>query len=170
MKKWQFKGSVGSFFRFIDKEVEEVLCAVLLSVLVLCLTWMIAARYLFEMPAHWAEEITRFAFVWLIYIGAIIAIKRGAHFRITAQFMLLPEKMKKYQLVVADTIWLFYNILLIKYGWDLVSMYSEVTPALEIPMKYAYSIIPLSCLVFSIRLIQFNWKRFHVGRRGGDNT
>lgn len=169
MSKSQFRESVDLFFRFIDKDVEEIICAILLSVLVFCLTWMIAARYIFALPAHWAEEITRFAFIWLIYTGAIIAIKRGEHFRITAQFKLLSEKIQKHQLLVADTIWLLYNILLVKYGWDLVRMYSEVTPALQIPMTYAYSIIPLSFFMFSIRIIQFNYQQFHLNKKDKNN-
>jgi len=166
LRRCQFREAVNLFVRSLDKEAEEIICAILLSLLIFCLTWMIAARYLFELPAHWAEEITRFAFIWLIYTGAIIAIKRGEHFRITAQFRLLPEKIQKHQLLVADTIWLLYNILLVKYGWDLVRMYSEVTPALQIPMKYAYSIIPLSFVMFSIRLIQFNYKQFRLDKNG----
>ena len=112
----------------------------------------------------WAEELSRIAFVWFIYAGAVIAIKRGGHFRVTAQFNLLPKKLLKYKLIPGDAIWLFYNILLIKYGWDLVNFYSELTPALQIPMKYAYSVIPISFFIFSIRIIQFNYKKFRQQR------
>jgi len=48
------------------------------------------------MISHWAEELASFAFVWLLYFGAIVATKKNGHFRITAQFQLLPEKYRKY--------------------------------------------------------------------------
>ena len=165
MTKGRFIRSIRLFFGFLDKRFEEIFAAIFLSVLVSTLTFMIAARYILHIPAHWAEEISRFAFVWLIYVGAVIAIKRGGHFRVTAQFNLLPEKLQKYKLLLGDAIWLSYNILLIKYGWDLVSAYSELTPALRLPMKYAYSIIPFSFFIFSIRLIQFNYKQFRSQKK-----
>jgi len=158
--------SVILFLIFIDKKFEEIFGAICLSVLVSAMSYMIAARYILNLPAHWAEEVSRFAFIWLIYVGAIIAIKRGAHFRVTAQFKLLPEKMQKYQLLLGDAIWLVYNVLLIKYGWDLVNVYSELTPAIRLPMKYPYSIIPFSFFIFSIRLLQFNYKYFLSKKNG----
>ena len=147
----------------IDDKFEEVVVVILCCTLVLSLTYTVIVRYAFHTPllsmiSHWAEELASFAFVWLLYFGAIVATKKGAHFRIMAQFNLLPEKYQKYALLPGNLVWLIFNLIIIKLGWDLANFSPEESLALEIPMKFVYFIIPLSFSLISIRLIQHTYR------------
>lgn len=147
----------------IDDKFEEVVVVMLCSTLVLSLTYTVIVRYAFHTPllsmiSHWAEELASFAFVWLLYFGAIVATKKDGHFRITAQFQLLPEKYRKYALLPGTLAWLIFNLVIIKLGWDLANFSPEESLALEIPMKFVYFIIPLSFSLISIRLIQHTYR------------
>ena len=36
-------------------------------------------RYFFNHPLFWSEELSRYCFVWIVFVGAAIAVKHGAH-------------------------------------------------------------------------------------------
>ena len=110
---------------FLDRRIEEILIALLSSTLVLSLTFIVIVRYALPIPiltmaSHWAEEIASFSFIWLLYWGASLATKNGGHFRITAQFGLLSKRLKKYALLPGDIVWLLFNLVIIKLGWELL--------------------------------------------------
>jgi len=150
---------------FFDKKIEEMVIVILCSTLVLSLTFVVIVRYalpipIFTMASHWAEELATFAFIWLLYWGASLATMRGNHFRVTAQFELLPGRLKRFAFLPGDLVWIVFNIVIIKLGFDLCFSSSEESLSLELPMKYVYAIIPVSFIFILFRLIQANIKSF----------
>jgi len=142
---------------------EEIIVVILCSTLVLALTYTVIVRYAFHTPllseiSHFAEETASFAFVWLLYFGAILATKNGQHFSITVQFNLLPKKFQRYAFLPGYFVWMLFNLVIIKLGMELVKFSPEESMALEIPMKYVYFIIPLSFALITLRLIQHTYR------------
>lgn len=143
----------------LDDYFEEIVVVILCSTLVLALTYTVVVRYAFHTPllseiSHMAEEIAAFAFVWLLYFGAILATKKNQHFSITIQFNLLPKKLQRYAFLPGYFGWMLFNLLIIKLGMELVNFSSEESLAMEIPMKFVYFIIPLSFALITVRLVQ----------------
>jgi len=158
----------------IDENFEETVVVLLCGTLVLSLTYTVVIRYAFHTPllsmiSHWAEELASFAFVWLLYFGAIVATKQGQHFRIMAQFKLLPEQYQKYAILPANIVWLLFNLVIIKLGWELVTFSAEESLALEIPMKFVYFIIPLSFTLITFRLIQHTYRTLRSNNQSEAN-
>ena len=61
---------------------------VLMGVLIVPVTMQILARYIDIIPRYvWTEEMARFCFIWIILVGAMIAMREGEHFTVD----LLPE-------------------------------------------------------------------------------
>ncbi len=143
--------------RFLDNNIEEILITILCSALVISLVFTVIVRYgvpSLSMASHWAEEIAGFSFIWMLYFGASLATRKGAHFRVAAQFNLLPAKLRKYAMLPGNIIWLWLNYLVIKYGILLAKTAMEESLSLQIPMRYVYVIIPLSFSLITFRLIQ----------------
>lgn len=66
----------------------QVLLTLLIAVLIVPVAMQILSRYTGIIPRYiWTEEIARFAFIWIIMIGAAIAVRDGSHFDVD----LLPE-------------------------------------------------------------------------------
>ena len=144
-------------WRFLDNRLEEIIIALLCGSLVVCLTASVAIRYafpIFAKASHWAEEISAFSFIWLLYWGASLATRKGKHFRVTAQFGLLPKRLQPYAAIPGNIVWFAFNLVIAKLGWVLVQSSMEESLSLEIPMKYIYSIIPISFLMITFRLVQ----------------
>ncbi|MCG8339159.1 MAG: TRAP transporter small permease [Proteobacteria bacterium] len=158
----------------IDNYFEEFIVVILCSTLVLSLTYTVVVRYAFHTPllseiSHMAEEVAAFAFVWLLYFGAVLATKKGQHFSITVQFKLLPEKFQRYAFIPGYVGWMLFNLLIIKLGMQLVDFSSEESLAMEIPMKFIYFIIPLSFSLITIRMIQHVIKTIRANSIEEDN-
>ncbi len=66
--------------------------ALLMGLIVLPVALQILSRYTGLIPRYiWTEEVARFCFVWIIMIGAMIAVRDGAHFDVD----LLPGARSK---------------------------------------------------------------------------
>ena len=50
----------------------------------------VVARYLFDAPLVWSDELASILFLWLAMLGAVIAFRRDEHMRMTAAVGLLP--------------------------------------------------------------------------------
>ncbi|MFN5527764.1 TRAP transporter small permease [Bradyrhizobium sp.] len=78
--------SHGAFARFdhvLGRTVEALAAALVVAELVL-LGAATAARYVFNAPLIWSDELATVLFVWLAMLGAVVALRRSEHMRLTA--------------------------------------------------------------------------------------
>ncbi|MGQ9369086.1 TRAP transporter small permease [Azospirillum sp. ST 5-10] len=52
----------------------------------------VAARYVFDAPLHWAEEMSGLLMIWIIMVGAVVAERDGQHLHIPVLTDLLPPR------------------------------------------------------------------------------
>ena len=62
----------------------ELAASALVVAEVLLLGVSTAARYLFSAPFPWSDELASLLFIWLAVLGAVVALRRGEHMRLTA--------------------------------------------------------------------------------------
>ena len=63
--------------------VEAAAAAIVVAELVL-LGAATTARYVFNSPFTWSDELATILFIWLAMLGAVVALRRGEHMRLTA--------------------------------------------------------------------------------------
>jgi len=74
----------------------EALAALLLTIIVSLLLVGVAARYVFSMPVVWVDEVVSLCFLWLAMLGAVIAMHRNEHLRLTLVVERLSEPARAY--------------------------------------------------------------------------
>ena len=74
--------------------LESVLC-VLLSTLSIVTFSQVIARYIFQAPLSWSEELARFLLLWLAMMSAAYAFKIKAHFALHFTVNYLPRRIQK---------------------------------------------------------------------------
>ncbi len=139
------------------QNIEEYTCAVLLSAMSVIVFWQVICRFLLHLPLRWSEELSIFILVWVTFLGASIGVKRGAHVGIEAFVILLPKKVQHFMKIVAYILSASFFVLLIFLGFSIVKsqmMTGQVSPAMRIPMYYAYLAVPIGSIFISIRFIQ----------------
>ena len=74
----------------------EALSAVLLTLIVTLLFTGVVARYVFTLPIIWIDEVVSLSFLWLAMLGAVIAMHRNEHLRLTIVVERVPEHLRGY--------------------------------------------------------------------------
>lgn len=132
----------------------EYLCAALLIFIVGIVFANVVARYFFNSPFHWSDEIAQFVFLWLSYIGALAALMAGRHYSVPNLIDMLPGKLRTAAATLSDLIVLAMLGVLVWYGWQLVDRLSfQSSLALNLPMSYVYLALPLTSAFMALVII-----------------
>lgn len=149
-------------FKFLDN-IESYACQILLCFFVIILFLQIFLRVFFNYVIPWSEEISRFAFVWFVFLGAAYAARLGAHNRVTIQFQILPGFVRHVAMIFTDIIWIVFNIVMIKKSIEVIQDLTEfpyMSPALEWSMAYIYWVFPISFTLMIIRIVQVDIMKY----------
>lgn len=144
---------------------ELVFANLSLALLVLILAAQVLFRYVLQTGLTWSEEISRFAFVWFVYISASLAAQRGTHIRVTL-FMLWVPGGKKIATLLADAIWIAFNAFVIWAGILLIERtlkYPVYSTSLFLPLAWLYLIIPLAHALMILRILERQWNFWRHG-------
>lgn len=93
------------------------ICKLLLVGDILITSWAVAGRYIpFITDPHWSEEIVLTFMVYMAVLSATLAIRAGAHIRMTAFDTYLPKKVLVVSDILADLAVMILGIILVVYG------------------------------------------------------
>ncbi|HYK72276.1 MAG TPA: TRAP transporter small permease [Pseudoneobacillus sp.] len=152
-----------SVLKKIDRYFEESLVVVLFTAMVLLTFAQVLSRFVFNLSLGWSEEVSRYVFVWLIYLSAAMAAKHRRHIRVEVIDTLLPRAISKWFGVFADLLWVGFTLYVHFYGYEMVLMvtaHGQLSPAVQLPMGFVYSIIPIGFVLIAIRVLQGIVARF----------
>ena len=111
----------------------EFLAAVLVALEILVLLAGVIARYAFDRPLTWSDELASILFLWLAMLGAAIALRRAEHMRLGFLVARAPPKLRAAIETVALTAVLVFVAAIAPATLDYtISQQLITTPALEI--------------------------------------
>ena len=132
---------------------EELVAGSLFVLMSLATLANVIARYFFNHPIEWAEEFSRYAFIWVVFLGAAYCSKSNRHIVIDGLVLALPLRVRACLQVVVDLLTLILLSTLLYYGWFLTVFTTQPTSTLLVPMSVVYVVVPLSALVMGLRLL-----------------
>lgn len=148
--------------KWLDQHLEEYILIALSIFTVIVIFSQVVLRYAFSSSLIWSEEISRYAFIWLIYVGVSYAVKKQKHLRVDVITALFNEKGKTIINIISNIFFLIFSLIITYYGIDIVNRITRESAALEIPMEYVYLAIVVGMVLTTIRLIQniiFDFKK-----------
>lgn len=127
--------------------VIEIVAIALFVLLILVIGAEVVARYGFNSSLSWSEEFGRIVFVWIIFLGASIGFKRGAHMGLHFIVGMVTPKVKRLMAIASLILSAAFFIFIVIEGL-LVSleMVSQLTTAMQISVSWQYSAIPVGAL------------------------
>lgn len=136
---------------FLDK-IEEISLVIMYATMVLVIFIQVIMRYCFNNSLSWSEELGKFLFVWLSWIGISIGAKRGEHIKIS----ILVDKLHPYAANAAD---ILSDIIVVGicavtayYGISLVMSQAGVHySGIKISMAWGYLAVALGCILMILR-------------------
>lgn len=112
-------------------------------------------RKCFGHSFSWSEELTRYIFVWIIYLGVNLGIRDNMQFKIDILETYLKEKGKRILLIIQNAIsiiaclaGIYGSIFLIQAG------FSQKSPTLQVLMGFIYLVFPMGFALDIVELIR----------------
>jgi TRAP-type transport system small permease protein len=129
----------------------EYLCAGLLFVIVAVVFSNVIGRYFLHSPIRWSDEVSLFLFLWLAYLGALAALMAGRHYSFSGMIDMFPTKLRLAAKTLSDLLVLVMLGVLVWCGGQLVELLRfQRSPAIDLPIYYVYSALPLVSLLMAL--------------------
>jgi TRAP-type C4-dicarboxylate transport system permease small subunit len=140
----------------LERMTERVM-ALMLIVIVALIFSNVVGRYALGASFAGAEELSRLLFVWLVFLGAILALRRGAHLGMTLVQARLSTSARKTCAIVSHLLSLYVMGLFVQGSWVQTQIglttYSTVLHFPNALVSLAGVVCAISmCLVLSINL------------------
>lgn len=145
------------------------LCKLLLITDILITSMSVAGRYIPFIPdPSWSEEVVLTCMAYMAVLSAALAIRRGAHIRMTAFDTYLPKKMLNVLDIIADLGVLLLAVIMIVVGWNYAIGIGAKGTYVSMPFLsrfWMYFPIPLAgvaMFVFELEAVYNHIKEFFV--------
>lgn len=128
----------------------------------------VITRYCFNYTPEWSEELARFLFVYVVFLGSALIMGESGH--LAVEFLPNHYKGRTFgkvlQFISLVAGYLFTAILFFQGSKMVQVMTFQEAPGLEISMSYVYAVIPVSSVLMLLYLIRNTLRLF----KGNDPT
>jgi TRAP-type C4-dicarboxylate transport system permease small subunit len=113
------------------------------------------SRYVMHSTFTWYDEIARLLFVWIVFLGAAVGVRRSGHFRLHLVIDRFPPALRRVADIVGVLAIMGFGLVLIQQGWKLVELGRfQQTPVMGLSKGYVYASMPAGgalIILFSLR-------------------
>lgn len=145
------KGPVSQFIETVDRVVMRaiaLIAAALLAVEIVLLFAGVVARYLFHRPFVWSDEVNAIAFLWLAALGAVLALRRWEHMRMTTFLTMMSPRLQAYANGISTALIIAFLILLLPPTFEHVHTEAGVISAnLQISLGWRAAAMPAGIIL-----------------------
>lgn len=142
--------------RWLDEHIEKVFLVFFSVIMVTVIFLQVIMRQL-DHSLSWSEELARYCFIWLIYIGISLGVKEQKHVKIDAVLVFLNKKGQTVLQFIANLFFMAFAVYVLIFGYELANQllqFGQKSPALQIPMGFVYMATPVGMGLTLIRLVQ----------------
>ncbi len=143
--------------KWLDEHFEEYVLSGLLVVIAVVMMLQVIMRYVFNASLSWAEEASRYAFVWSALVSIGYSIKENSILKVDTLVEALPAGLKHLLITLINlSVTLFFCYLLINSipAVQRVIMTGQTSPALKIPLGWIYFAAVAGFFLATVRSIQ----------------
>lgn len=143
--------------------IAEVLTAASICVQMVVMFAGVCFRYFFKSPLTWSDELSCYLLVLVTFFGGYVALRNDALAKIEIVLSRFPAKTRKSLVFVANLLIVVLLVAIIYYGTMLVLspvILKQRTPAMQLPMYWFYSIIPVASAMMIVRLFVMIYDMF----------
>ena len=151
---------------FMYNHLEEIILVSLFTVMVASIFIQVFMRYVINDSLTWSEELGRFTFEWLTWIGISIGAREGEHIKITMLVDKFPFKLAQAANILSDIIVIIICGLTIFYGIQLSDMFAGSNfTTIKISLSWGYWAVITGCGLMTIRSLVSIAKSFNCIRK-----
>jgi C4-dicarboxylate transporter, DctQ subunit len=130
-------------------------------------------RYVFLAPLNWAEELTLYLMVWIVFVGGSVAVRTRGHIAIDLlPLVLSPANRRRLVLGVGLAALVFFACFFWYSGEHVLRVRAaqQTTPVMEAPMWLAYLAMPAGAFLMGLRTVQSLYRTLREGPSAGEHA
>lgn len=145
------KGFLDGYHRIL-----KAVLTLLMGLLIVPVLLQIISRYTGLIPRYlWTEEVARFCFVWIVMIGAMIAVRDRAHFEIDVLPTPRTKRGQALARILVHGVMLLLALAFVRYGYDFAQFgFRQTSEVSGTNMLILYIAFPLAGVTWTIFLIE----------------
>ena len=143
--------------RAIERNAERWLLLVFYTMLVVTMAVEVIRREVFAYSSIWGEEVVRYAFIYLAWIGASAAVRERGHIRIDVLFHYVSPRIKALLYMFGDIVMAVIAILAVYWSLQTVGVswkFGSVSHGLRVSMVWFLLAVPIGFSMMLFRLVQ----------------
>jgi len=125
------------------ENVVEGVCLLLMVALTLDLMLGVFSRYVLVRTFTWYDEIARICFVWVVFLGAAVGVRRHTHFRLHLLVDRMPLRAQRAIAILGQLVVIGFAAALVQQGWAFVELGRlQQTPVMGLSKAWVYLAMP----------------------------
>jgi len=163
------EGAGAGLLRGLDRVLDAATLA-LLAILLAVVGGQVFARYVLNRSLVWSEELARYLFVYLVFLGAAMALARQRHIQVSVVVERLPPSLRRAVAVAGELLLLGFVGTVLWQSLRLMRLVWTVpTAALLVPWSFVYLGISLGMGAMLLVEVARLWGHL-AGDGGGDRV
>ncbi len=138
----------------------EITIVTLFAVLTIAVFAQVVARYVFNQPPAWTEELARFCQVWIVLLTSSICLRKGSHLAVDYLGPTLPPAARSVVAVITGCLIALYSGVVVIWGIRLLMIgWTQTSPAMQLNMGVVYLVFPIAGGLMLVESILATLKR-----------
>jgi TRAP-type C4-dicarboxylate transport system permease small subunit len=141
----------------LNRNAERWALLVFYTMLVATMFIEVLRRELFSYSSIWGEEIVRYAFIYLAWIGAAAAVRERGHIRIDVIMNYVGPRVKAVLYIFGDLVMFVVAVIALYWSFETVlvsAKFGSVTHGLRVSQVWFLSAVPIGFALVIFRLVQ----------------
>lgn len=144
---------------FFEKAL-SLICQIYVAAIVVIIFYSVVMRYVFLRPPAWAEELSRFIFIWIIMLGAVLVTREQSHIEFVLFIDLLPKRLRWVSSILIRLLMVAFCGVMVQQGLKIYPIVAEASsPTFGISMGWLYLSIPVGGFLMGICIL---WNIFKL--------
>jgi TRAP-type C4-dicarboxylate transport system permease small subunit len=128
--------------KWLNNNLERSIGMILMAIMSILVFLQVVMRRIFNNSLTWSEELARYTFIWMLYIGTSQGVQAMKHIKIEAFLKVFPRKCRSFVEIIGDILFLCLALIIIYTSFEVVQKQAglgQTTAALRIPMSVIYA-------------------------------
>lgn len=139
--------------RAFDRSVDTVTALLLMGMVSVAIV-QVFMRYVLGSPLPWPEEMSRWAFLWLVMLGCVTVTRTGSHIRMSMFVHLLPRRFRPHTDLLGVTLSAASLALIGYIGVSLMMETTGLSITAHISYRWLYLALPVGAFLSLLNLLR----------------
>ncbi len=148
---------IARLFSGMDTIVNWIL-ALILTAMLIVVSAQVWYRFVLNDPLAWSEELARYLFVWISFLGSAVGVRMQVHLGIDLIDKILSPKGRRIMTLAVNLLIQIFLVVVIYWGIRILKVVQfQKSASMGIPMTYPYLAVPVGSGLMLINSLRLSW-------------